>query len=270
MTQRDSAGEFDERAHPLVLGDPERHPAPPGPPSSPEVAADDGDGDLVHEHRLKRTSCSEQRCRRARRDLHLRVNPWMCRSVRNQSWEHMAARAAAPGGRGPPRPGRSLGLAGGRPASWRKRAPRLRSRRCARRLCSPDPANLPGHSAPPPAPASQSARGGGRGPATGPAAEAAAAGGARRGGGAEALRAGGGARAGLVAGEPRARQAAARRSEGIPAPHWTPVGVALPACGATRSGEGSGLPSREAERVSRLTGLPQRAAGCFPKAVPNT
>lgn len=255
-------------------GTPARLPALPGPASLTEVAADDGDGDLVHEHRPEAHVLFGAALTESAQDLHLRVV--LADAPVRQEPElgaHGGQGGGARRGAGPlDAPGRSLGLAGGRAAGVPgEREPRLRSRRCARRLCSPDPANLPGHSAPPPARASQSARGGGRGPAARPAAEAASAGGAREGrrGRGPAADGGGAAPGGRAPGSPRvAGGRLARQPEGIPAPPGTPVGVASPAGVGRREREG---PRR---RPAGRRGCPrypakdaQRAAGCVPNAV---
>lgn len=238
-------------------GTPARLPALPGPASLTEVAADDGDGDLVHEHRPEAHVLLGAALPEGAQDLHLRV-VLTDAPVRQEPelGAHGGQGGGARRGAGPlDAPGRSLGLAGGRPAGDPgERAPRLRSRRCARRLCSPDPANPPGHSAPPPAPASQSARGGGRGPRA--AGCRGGLGGRRpgRGGGAGGLRRPGeGRRAGLGAREARGPPAGGGAATGgIPRPARDPGGRGAAGRGGAPGGGGAGAAARGAQRMSRL------------------
>lgn len=273
-----------------TLGAPGAAPRPPGALLLTEVAADDSDGDLVHEHRPEAHVLLRAALPEGAQDLHLRVV--LADAPVRQEPElgaHGGQSGGARRGAGPLRgPGRSLGLAGGRPAGVRgERAPRLRSRRCARRLCSPDPANLLGHSAPPTAPPANQRAAAGAGLAARPAAEAASAGGAQEGRRGRGLwRPGEGSRAGLGApgspGSPGSPGAAAgdREAErGHPCPARDPGGCGQD--GSQQGGEGvpaSGLRVRSgqldaSERRSRAseaggTGGPPQGSPQGPRVVP--
>lgn len=155
-------GGLDERAHPLVLGDPERHP-PPGSPSRRGCRR--RQTDLVHEHLpgsarpagSAAEGAQDSKSRGNLADAPVRQEP----ELGSEPWRPGRRR---PEGSGPPRRLRAaLKPAGGGVAGVLASARRGSAPAGARRLGSPGPSER-SPPAPPPAPASQSARGGGRGP----------------------------------------------------------------------------------------------------------
>lgn len=111
-----------------LLGTPERLPALPGPASLTEVAADDGDGDLVHEHRPEAHVLLGAALPEGAQDLHLRVV--LADAPVRQEPElgaHGGQAGGARRGGAPRRPGplaRAGGRAGGRrPGRARAAAP---------------------------------------------------------------------------------------------------------------------------------------------------
>lgn len=246
----------------LFSGTPARSPALPGPFSLTEVAADYCDGDLVHEHRPEAHVLLGAALPEGAQDLHLRV---VLTDAPVRQEPELGAHGGQDGGarRGPPGLPGPLALAGGRA---RAAAPLPPVRQAP---LQPWPSESAGHWTPPPTPDSQSARGGGRGPAARPAAEAASAGGAgegRRGRGPAAV---GGGDPGRTWGPGNPGATGARlRGWGKASLPWTPRWAWRAGRGGAAGAGGAGA---AAGGVEGCPGWPasgaQQAAGCVPKAV---